>query len=80
MTDAGLRRQVHDIAEAMLLEERCRCLAVREVKHHEAHIAGFGELGTASVFQRRIVVGIHIVETDDVPAFAPAAAWQRGSR
>lgn len=67
MTNAGLRRQVHDIGKLMLLEERCRCLAVGEINRHEAHVAGFNELSAAGILQCRIVVGIHVVDTDDVP-------------
>ena len=52
------------------MKKRCGCLAVGEVEHREAHMAGFGELGAAGFLQRRIVVGIHVVDADNVPSFA----------
>ena len=70
MTNAGLRREMNDIRKAVLLEQCGHAVAVGKVELDEAQAIGFGELGATRFLQRRIVIGIHIVEPDNVAAVA----------
>ena len=80
MADAGLRRKMNDIGKAMLLEERGHAVSIGKIELDEAHAIGFCKLRAPSFLQRRIVIGIHVVEADNVVAVVAADAARRENR
>ena len=62
---AGLRGEMHDVGKAMLGEQRRHAGAVGEIELDEAEAAILRELVEARLLERRIVVGVEIVEADD---------------
>ena len=70
IADAGLRREVDDTGKAVLLEQARYAVAIGKVELHKAQAIGFCELRAAGFFQRRVVIGIHVVEADDIAAIA----------
>ena len=43
-------------------------VAVGKIELDETQATGFSKLGASRFFQRRIIVGVHVVETDHVAA------------
>ena len=69
---AGLRREMHDMGEPMLGKQGRHAGAVGEIEPDEAEAGKLCEFGEPRVFQRRIVIGVEIVDADD-----GAAAFQQ---
>ena len=70
ISNARLCREVNDIWKAVLLEQCRDPFAIGEVKFDKLKSIGFREFRTAGFLQRRIVVGIHIIEADNIAAIA----------
>src|SRR5215510_3800266 len=70
MPDTGLRSQVNDVRETILLESACHPVAVGKIELDETQATGFGEFVASRLLQRGIIVGVHVVETDHVAAVA----------
>src|SRR6516162_8519410 len=70
MSNTGLRSQVNDVRETMLLEQACHPVAVGKIKFDETQAIGFGEFGTSRFLQRGIIVGVYVVEADHIAAVA----------
>ncbi len=68
MAHAGLRREMHDLGKAMRLEQFRHSLAVGNVQLLEPEAGKCLELRNAGRFQPRIVIGVEVVEADDVIA------------
>jgi len=66
MAHAGLRREMHHLGEAMLGEQRRHADTVGEVEPDETKRRRLCELVEACLLERRIIIGVEIVETDDV--------------
>ena len=52
----------------MLREQRRHALAIREIELDELKIVKLGQLGAARVLQLRIVIGVQVVDADNVAA------------
>ena len=68
VADTGLRGQMNDIGKPVLLEQGGHSIAVGEIKLDEADPAGFLEITAAGFLQRRIIICIQVIKTDDVAA------------
>src|SRR6478752_3510631 len=66
--DAGLRGKMYDVRKAELLEQVRHPAAVGKVQFHEPKPTRLRELRTPRLLQRRVIVGIHVVEADNVVA------------
>ena len=64
VANPGLRREVHHVGESDHIEELCQELGVVEVAIDDEDVM-LGEEGLAGFFQRRIVVVVEVVESDD---------------
>src|SRR5262245_52106601 len=62
---AGLRREVDDTRKAVLGKQLCYTGAVSEVQLDETEALELRQLCAPGLFQRRIVVGIQVIEPDD---------------
>src|SRR5712675_2957969 len=68
MAHPGLRREMHHLGEAVLGEQRRHADTVGEIEPDETKRRGLCELVEARLLERRIVIGVEIVETNDVAA------------
>src|ERR1700716_4367981 len=68
MPPAGLRREMHHMGEAVLGEQRRHADTGGEVEPDETKRRRLCELVEARLLERRIVIGVEIVETEDVAA------------
>ena len=66
ISNTGLRAEMNNMRKAKLFEQVCHPIAVGKVQFHEAKPSGFGELRTARLLQTWVIIGIHVVEADDV--------------
>ena len=76
---AGLRRQVHDVAEALLLEKRRSRRRIRQIERDAAYPAA-AQARRARALERDIVVRVEVVDADDVDAVARAVAARGACR
>jgi hypothetical protein len=62
---AGLGGQMHHGGETVFGKERRHAGAVGEIEFRETEAFELGQLREARILQRRIVIGVEIVEADD---------------
>src|SRR3954469_2466273 len=74
MAHPGLRREMHDMGEAVLREQRRHADPIGEVEPDETKRWSLRELVEARPLECRIVIGVEIVETDDVAAIGDETA------
>src|SRR3977135_2416574 len=65
---AALRREMHHMGEAVLGDQRRHADTVGEVEPDETKRRRLCELVEARLLERRIIIGVEIVETDDIAA------------
>ena len=70
ISDACLRREVDHVGKAMVLKKSRDPLAIGKVKLGEAKTIEFGKLRAPRFLERRIVIGIHVIEPDNLAAIA----------
>jgi hypothetical protein len=73
VTDARLRSEVNNVREAFCSKQLRHRLAVGDVHLLESEIRKCLELGNASRFQARIIIGIEIIYPDDIIALRQQA-------
>src|SRR5262249_1610412 len=66
ISNAGLRPEVNDVRKSVFSEQARYPVSVGKVQFHEAKPIGFGKLHTPRLLQTRVIIGIHVVEADDV--------------
>ena len=71
---AALRREIDDMGEFALLEQRIHRRGISQIALDKAEVFLAPEHGEARVLQRRIVIGIEIVKAGDVGASGKQAA------
>jgi hypothetical protein len=69
MTHAGLRREMNYACEAMPGKCLRDCCAVGKVSLYEFEPSARAQDAQASLLQRRIIIRIEIVQSNDAPAF-----------
>ena len=69
MTHAGLRREMNHACEAMPGKRLRDCYAVGKVSLYEFEPSARAQDAQASLLQRRIIIRIEIVQSNDAPAF-----------
>ena len=81
MAHAGLRGEMHDTgeADAPRTAPPCRSRSARS-SLTKAKAGQLREFGEPRLLERRIVIGIEVVDADDRPARLRAAGARRGSR
>jgi len=57
----------------VLFEERCHSVAIGEIELDEANQIGFSQVHAPRFLERGIVVGIHVVEADNIAAVSGKA-------
>ena len=70
---AGLSGEVHDMSETVRREQVRDRGAIGEIALHELEAGVDGKLGEPRLFQRRVVVGVEIVDSDDGAAVGEQA-------
>jgi hypothetical protein len=68
MSRAGLGREMHDKLETVLGEQGGHSDAIGKIELGKAEAVEFARLREARVFQLRIVIGVQIVEPDNLTA------------
>src|SRR5262249_45118657 len=71
--NASLAGEVNNIGKAAILKQTRNAGAVGEVQFHETESREFGETCASRLFERWIVIGIQIVEPDNLVAVAQKA-------
>ena len=63
---AGLRREMNDPVKSLRDEQRLKPTAIAELHAHKTKARSTTQPSEACVFERRVVVVVHVVESDDL--------------
>src|SRR5215470_2521689 len=70
MSHPRLRREVNDPRKAVLFEQVRHALAIGKVEFDKAYSVGFCQLRAAGFLQHGVVVGIQVINADDISPVA----------
>lgn len=70
ISDAGLRPEMNHVRKAIVFKKSRDPLTIGKVKLGEAKAIEFGKLRAPRFLERRIVIGIYVIEPDDFAAIA----------